>query len=222
MIRGDGSWWWAGSLQQAYRWLEGRDLDPRDVVLIANDDTRFDADFLAAGRAALVGRRGRCLLAQLLQGQSGEFIELGVHVNWRRLRLVGAKEPERVNCFSTRGLFMAATDFLELGSVPPRLLPHYMSDYEFTIRAHHRGYALISDPGEAVARPDDDGDPEVARTSVRAYLRSTLTKRSGAQPDLVVDVPRAGMPPDLAAPQPVPRLATVRSGLLTAARGERP
>jgi GT2 family glycosyltransferase len=183
VLRGDGTWWWAGSLQQAYRWLSERDLDPHDLVLIANDDTRFDADFLAAGRAALAGRRRTLLLAQLYAGDSGEFIELGVHVNWRRLKFKGVKDPERVNCFSTRGLFMAATDFLALGGFHPRLLPHYLSDYELTIRAHRRGYALVSDSGVRLwYDPTATGIRSVARTSVRAYLRSTLTKRSVHNP----------------------------------------
>jgi hypothetical protein len=112
VISGDGTWWWAGSLQQGYRWLAQRDLAGDDLVLIANDDTRFAADFLAAGRAALAGRPRTLLLAQLYDGESGEFMELGVHVNWRRLRFTGVKDPDRVNCFSPRGLFVAATEFL--------------------------------------------------------------------------------------------------------------
>jgi GT2 family glycosyltransferase len=183
VLDGDGTWWWAGSLQQGYRWLAERDPGPNDLVLIANDDTRFDTDFLAAGRAALAGRPRSLLLAQLYAGDTGEFIELGVHVNWRRLKLKSVKDPGRVNCFSTRGLFMAAEDFLQLGGFHPRLLPHYLSDYEFTIRAHRRGYALISDSGvrlwyDATAT----GIRSVARTSVRAYLRSTLTNRSVHNP----------------------------------------
>jgi GT2 family glycosyltransferase len=183
VISGDGTWWWAGSLQQGYRWLAQRDLAGDDLVLIANDDTRFAADFLAAGRAALAGRPRTLLLAQLYDGESGEFMELGVHVNWRRLRFTGVKDPDRVNCFSTRGLFVAATEFLELGGFHPRFLPHYLSDYEFTIRAQRRGFALVSDPGvrlwyDATAT----GIRSVSRTSVRAYLRSTLTRRSVSNP----------------------------------------
>ena len=183
ILKGDGTWWWAGSLQQANRWLAERDPGPNDLVLIANDDTRFDADFLAAGRTALAGRPRSLLLAQLYAGDTGEFIELGVHVNWRRLKFKSVKDPDRVNCFSTRGLFMAATDFLELGGFHPRLLPHYLSDYEFTIRAHRRGFALISDSGVRLwYDPTATGIRSVAQTSIRAYLRSTLTKRSVHNP----------------------------------------
>jgi GT2 family glycosyltransferase/predicted O-methyltransferase YrrM len=183
VLTGDGTWWWAGSLQQAYHWLAERELDAHDLVLIANDDTRFDTDFLAAGRAALAGRPRTMLLAQLFDHDTGEFIELGVNVNWRRLKFTGVKEPDRINCFSTRGLFMAASEFLELGGFHRRLLPHYMSDYEFTIRAHRKGYALVSDPGVRLwLDRTTTGIRKVARTSVRKYLASTLTNRSVHNP----------------------------------------
>ena len=183
VLTGDGSWWWAGSLQHAYRWLAERDLDPHDLVLIANDDTRFDPEFLAGGRAALAGRPRAMLLAQLYDHDTGEFIELGVHVNWRRLNFVGVTEPERVNCFSTRGLFMTARDFLALGGFHPRLLPHYMSDYEFTIRANRRGFALVSDPDVRLwLDRTTTGIRKVPKTSVGEYLRSTLSKRSVHNP----------------------------------------
>jgi GT2 family glycosyltransferase len=40
---------------------------------------------------------------------------------------------------------MHVKSFLDLGGFYPKLLPHYLSDYEFTIRAHQRGYHLIID-----------------------------------------------------------------------------
>jgi hypothetical protein len=41
IIRGSGNWWWAGSLEQARRWLLRQPSRPGDLVLIANDDTTF-------------------------------------------------------------------------------------------------------------------------------------------------------------------------------------
>lgn len=182
VLRGDGSWWWAGSLQQALGWLSSRDIGEQDVVLIANDDTRFDADFLANGRAALAGER-RLLLAQLYADGSGEFVELGVHVNWRRLKFSGVKDPDKVNCFSTRGLFVMAREFVALGGFHPRLLPHYLSDYEFTIRAQRKGFDLVSDPGVRLwYDPTMTGIRTVSKRSVGDYLRSTLSRRSVDNP----------------------------------------
>src|ERR1039458_2147123 len=49
VIRGDGDWWWAGSLQQGYEWLKTHEATWRDVALIINDDTEFASDFLEKG-----------------------------------------------------------------------------------------------------------------------------------------------------------------------------
>lgn len=44
------------------------------------------------------------------------------------------------------GLFLRLRDFLTIGAFHPKLLPHFTSDYEFTLRAHRKGFKLIVDP----------------------------------------------------------------------------
>ena len=41
-------------------------------------------------------------------------------------------------------------DIQTIGDFYPRLLPHYLSDYEYTIRAHQKGYRLLTTPQLAV------------------------------------------------------------------------
>ena len=181
VIRGTGSWWWAGSLQQGYRWLARRGPSERDVVLIANDDTRFDPEFLELGRSA-VRRGGRSLLlAQRYAQDTGLLKEVGVHVSWKRLKFKGVKDPSRVNCMSTRGLFLPARDFVDLGGLRPRLLPHYLSDYELTIRAARNGFELRSDPAVRLWDTLPDVRPRPAR-SAAGFLRRTLSRRSRSNP----------------------------------------
>ncbi len=183
VLRGTGSWWWAGSLHQGYRWLSRRRLSSRDIVLIGNDDTRFDADFLTEARAALAGSRRSLLLAQLFTMGSDEFVELGVHVDWSRLQLEGVKDPSQVNCLSTRGLFLFAREFIELGGFHPYLLPHYLSDYEFTIRAQRKGFEPRTDPNVKLwYDPSLTGIRSVSASSVREFLRTTLSRRSALNP----------------------------------------
>jgi GT2 family glycosyltransferase len=143
LLRGDGSWWWAGSLHQGYLWARGAGLPEQDLVLMINDDTEIGPDFLANAVAAM--RPGSLLLAQAYDS-SGDFCEAGVFWDWKNLLCTGVKAHEEINCFSTRGLFMHVRDLLKIGGFHPRILPHYLSDYEFTIRAHRKGFALISSP----------------------------------------------------------------------------
>src|SRR5690349_15986687 len=63
VLRGKGSWWWAGALHQGYRWLKRQALKADDLVLIINDDTQFEPDFLA--NAVKATKPKSLLLAQL-------------------------------------------------------------------------------------------------------------------------------------------------------------
>jgi len=143
VLRGGGDWWWGGALHQGYRWLRAHPDYLADLVLIINDDTEFEPAFLE--NAVRVMKPRSLLLAQLYD-QSGEFVETGVRWDWREFNWAAVKETDGLNCFSTRGLFLWAQDFCEIGGFHPVLLPHYMSDYEFTMRAHGKGFSLMSRP----------------------------------------------------------------------------
>jgi GT2 family glycosyltransferase len=182
VIQGDGNLWWAGSLQRGYNLLRTRGLASDDVVLIINDDTWFGPEFLASGRAAVSKAPKTLVLAQLF-GQDGQLEEVGVHVDWRTLTFLGVLDPAQVNCLSTRGLFLRAEDFLAIGGFHARLLPHYLSDYEFTIRADRRGFALASHPAVRLAYDAKlSGIRTPSTASLGIALRQTLSKRSADNP----------------------------------------
>lgn len=146
ILKGHGNWWWAGSLQQGYLWLKSRDTTPDDLVLIMNDDTEFKSDFLQTAVNILTGKKRALLLAHCYSRDNMRLLDAGVHVDWKRLTFDQASSPDQINCLSTRGLFLRIADFFDIGGFYPKLLPHYASDYEFTIRAHRKGMTLMTDP----------------------------------------------------------------------------
>lgn len=184
VIRGSGRWWWAGSLHQAYLWLKRRtDVGPEDMALIINDDTEFGADFLENGIEALTGRRKTLLLAQCYSQERGCLVDAGTRVDWKRLSFGNASSPEQIDCLSTRGLFTRALDFIELGGFHPRLLPHYLSDYEFTIRAHRRGYRLVTTPSVRLSlKESETGRRGISATTPVQYLRAYFSRKSTSNP----------------------------------------
>jgi GT2 family glycosyltransferase len=183
IIRGNGDWWWAGSLQQARRWLLRQAVGAQDLVLIANDDTTFDPTFLANARAVLASSPRTLLLALPEVDGAAEVRGAGIQVDWARLRLLPADDPSHADCFPTRGLFLHAVDFLALGPFHTVLLPHYLSDYEFTLRASRRGYRLMTDDAVRLSK-DELATGIRARdiSSARAYLRSVLTIKATKNP----------------------------------------
>ena len=223
VITGRGDWWWAGSLQQAYVWLQARPRDGSEIVLIMNDDTEFEADFLAAGRAGL-GCAPRTLLRARQHSSTGEFLDAGVKAVWSKLQFLPTRDPAEVDCFGTRGLFVRLADFLDLGGFHPRLLPHYASDYEFTLRARRRGYRLTSDPGVKL-RIDatTTGDLHARAASLRDFLGRCFSKRFAGNPLYLTSFVLLACPPAWI----LPNLLRIWYGFLlqakaAAAAGRRP
>lgn len=183
VIRGDGNLWWGGALQAAYEWLTTRSDCAEDLVLIINDDTVFEADFLAAGVAALKHLPGALVVAHCYSLQTGKILDLGIHVDWMRLSFEQASPERPVNCLSTRGLFMTVAVFLRTGGFRPRLLPHYASDYEFTIRARRKGLELVADPMLKVWLDEDTtGYRDAPVGSFWAVVRTLFSKKTLANP----------------------------------------
>jgi len=145
ILHGNGDWWWGGSIHQGYLWLKSQKLPSSAMALTLNDDAIFDPDYLRIGVSTLQDQTRTLVVSTAYSEQSGRRLDGGVHADWMRWKFPLETNPEKINCASTRGLFLYLSDFMQIGGFHPRLLPHYSSDYEFTIRAHNKGYRLFVD-----------------------------------------------------------------------------
>jgi len=141
-IRGNGNWWWGGSLQQGYLWLKKNALG-HEFVLIMNDDSHIDENFLQTGVEILIENQSTLLLPEAYSMQTKKLIDRGVVFDFKNFSLHMPQHGEEINCMSTRGLFLRVSDFIKLNGFRNILLPHYYSDYEFTIRARRKGFKLM-------------------------------------------------------------------------------
>jgi GT2 family glycosyltransferase len=182
LIQGDGNLWWAGSLQKGYEWLM-RYADDTDICLIINDDTVFDRNFLSTGRELLSKKNKTLLLAQCYSQQNASLIDVGVHVAWKQFTFTQAKSIKEINCLSTRGLFLTISDFKIIGGFYPRILPHYFSDYEFTIRAYNKGYQLITNPDlKLYVDQETTGLHKIKSSNFKDFTAQYFSKRNPTNP----------------------------------------
>lgn len=144
VIRGEGAWWWAGSLDQGCRFLARGGAADDDVLLFINDDVEIAPTFLETARAEFASLRDTLLLARQRDATTGAEIDRGggVRADLRRLRFAAAATDAEINCLPTRGLFLRWRDLRRAGGFRPERLPHYLSDYEFTLRAARSGLRL--------------------------------------------------------------------------------
>jgi GT2 family glycosyltransferase len=183
VIRGPGTWWWAGCLQRGIEWLAAHDVSDSDIVLIANDDTTFDADYVERAVAYLATHERCLLLSRSRDPATGEVHETGVHADFLRFRFEIARGSQQINCLSSRGLFLRWTDVREVGGFHPEILPHYWSDLEYTWRAHRRGMACVTDPSVClIANPKATGHHNLNDLTGFAFLGRLFSVKTPTNP----------------------------------------
>lgn len=183
VLRGTGKWWWAGSLQQGINWLNRHGVDDRNIVLFANDDISFDAAFLQKAADLLDSLGATLLLPYLRDEKTGLPVESGVEADLQKLNFKPAASPDKINCLPTRGLFMRMTELRKIGGFYPKLLPHYWSDYEFTMRAHRKGIKLRTSAEIAVSLDrDQTGYRSFENSGFADFLKKCFSKRTVLNP----------------------------------------
>jgi len=182
VLPGDGNLWWAGALQLGFEYLVSEHIVATDAVLIVNDDVTFEPEFLANGVALLKAHPGACFQAMGVD-RLGSVVDRGAIADTVRLRFRAAEHGEAPNCLSTRGLLMSGATFMRSQGFRPRWLPHYLSDYEFTLRLARQGVPLIVDARfQLVADYATTGEETFNGTSLRAFLVRSLSNRAKYNP----------------------------------------
>jgi GT2 family glycosyltransferase len=182
VLRGNGSWWWSGSLQRGLEWLKEHAIDENALVLFINDDVEFSADYLERAVHVMKGKQGVLVLSRIRRQEGGQITETGIYADLRRLTFTIADCAERINCLSTRGLFAYWGDVRAIGGFHPKLLPHYLSDYEYTIRAHRKGYKCATSPELLIETNEKTTGYHTINSTGFAFLKRYFSKKSPANP----------------------------------------
>lgn len=175
--------WWGGSLDLGYNWLRVNAQDA-DRICIINDDVQIDKFYLENCIQELETLRENTLLfTPSYSIQTNKMLETGVYYNFLTYRFDCVEDPERVNCLSTRGLFFSFPTFKKIGGFYPKLLPHYLSDYEFTIRAGLKGCDLVVSRKQTLKVDEDTtGIHNIYELSSVNFIRYFFSKRCSRNP----------------------------------------
>lgn len=183
VLRGTGGWWWAGSLQRGLEWLEQEQVSDDAIVLFINDDVQFGPDYLDRAATVMDEKKGALVLSKTRDPNTGEITETGVTADLRRLTFKIADAADSINCLPTRGLFVHWRDVRRIGGFHTRLLPHYLSDYEYTIRAHNLGLRCETSTALLITSNEETtGYREISETGFRSSLAKLFSKKATANP----------------------------------------
>lgn len=145
IINGDGNLWWGGAMDVALKWVKENAKSGAEYVMITNDDVNFSCDYIERGIKKLSLEKEKTLVSGSgISVNTGEFKTTPVLWDFRAGKGVSVAPGEYANCVATRSLFFRVEDIAKIGGFRPKLIPHYQSDYEWTIRAVNKGYTIKS------------------------------------------------------------------------------
>ena len=145
-LEGDGSLWWGGAIDLGLRHVLPL-ASKTDYVLFLNNDTWFAPNFIETLlRESL--KAGGAAVGSVIHEENRDvpLASIGPRININRvvvwdllseLRLDEIRKPKpvyRVDALSGRGTLYPASLFQQHGGMRPRLLPHYLADYEIAMR----------------------------------------------------------------------------------------
>ena len=149
ILQGSGNWWWSRCIEEAIQFAKPR-LHSEDRILFLNDDVRLDADYCST-LISVNEKFGDCIvMSQLIDISDGSIIDSPVSVLSKTLEIrslpvdhstLGSVSESDVA--PGRGTLYPAGLFLHDLNVDSRRLPHYLSDYEFSIRAKRTGLEIL-------------------------------------------------------------------------------
>jgi GT2 family glycosyltransferase len=180
-LNGDGSLFWGGAVDVALRHLQNKAAH-EDWVLLINNDTTVADDFVErlldtalAHAPAAVGSVIRD------ERDHSRLLSIGARVDaWRLLTRDLLDNPGlqpvsngvlEVDALSGRGALFPLSSLNAAGGMRPRALPHYLADYEVSLRVRRSGWRLLVSSAAAVYSGEDYGSTQRA-ISLREKLFS--------------------------------------------------
>jgi len=168
VLKGDGALWWGGAIESGLqRVLE--DCQLSDWVLLVNNDTQFDANFvqqlLDTARTHAPAAVGSAICDQSVPDQ---LLSIGAVLDTWRLKVRdklektrlrdSSKGPHTVDALSGRGTLYPVAALRLAGTMKTAWLPHYLADYELALRVRSAGYKLLVSEATAVLSENEYGN----------------------------------------------------------------
>lgn len=183
VVLGDGYLFWGGAVDLGLRHVRAK-AATGDWVLLMNNDTIMEDDFvqrlLDAAQVHAPAAVGSVIRDA---ADNSRLLSIGATVNpWRMIvrdilkcEIIDPDVPIlEVDVLSGRGVLFPMAALVAAGGMRPRILPHYLADYELSLRVRRSGWRLLVLPSAAVYSDDEYGS--MARLS--SWREKLLSVRS--------------------------------------------
>jgi GT2 family glycosyltransferase len=188
VLHGDNSMWWTAAVNLGIKYALNKKAA---YILTLNNDTVAESDYIAQLYKAIDNAPPYALIGSAsIDVVTKEVTYRGEKVNWLLQSNYSNNlievEPENglvpVTHFPGRGLLISRHVFEEIGFFDEKYFPHYMADYEFTLRAAKKAFPLFCAWNAKIGTyPEASGANELKKVkSINAYKQHLFGIKGGA------------------------------------------
>lgn len=149
VLQGNGKWWWSRCIEEAIQYVKPR-LRIEDWILFLNDDVRLDPNYCSTLISVTQKYENCIVMSQLINIVDSSIIDSLILVLSKTLEIRSLpvnhstlSSVSKSDVAPGRGTLYPASLFLHGLNVDSRRLPHYLSDYEFSVRAKRTGLDIL-------------------------------------------------------------------------------
>lgn len=171
VVQGDGSLWWGGAVHEAIERALPAARD-QDWMLLVNNDTHIEPQFVQTLLDVARQHPKSAVGSVIRHHQDGRLLSIGARIDPIRLLVsdyldqhggspvqqVGAQRLFHVDALSGRGVLIPMAGLRKVSGMRPRWLPHYLADYELSLRLKSAGWQLLVSDAAAVYSEDSYGN----------------------------------------------------------------
>ena len=172
VLKGDGTLWWGGAIHVGMRYVL-ENAASTDWVVLVNNDTYVDPSFLQ-GLLVLARSQAPAAVGAAIRDLEPphRLLSIGPRIDAWRLTVgdvlvdsygneEAISEVTSVDALSGRGVIYPIAALRAVRGLRPRWLPHYLADYELSMRVRKAGWRLLVSP--IVSVQSDEGYGNVYR-----------------------------------------------------------
>ena len=150
VIRGVGDWWWTKCIQEGLLIVRSQ-LKEEDRILFLNDDVRLKSDYLSQLVKISNHFEKSIVMSQLVSDEDpSDHVISPIKIDAKRLQVSQADAIKMLSSVAAhsdaapgRGTLYPARPIIDGHSVDTKHLPHYIADYEFSVRIRNLGYSIV-------------------------------------------------------------------------------
>ncbi|MBB3054363.1 glycosyltransferase family 2 protein [Mucilaginibacter gotjawali] len=189
VLKGDNSMWWTAAVNKGIRYaLQENALH----ILTLNNDTVAESDYIAQLYKAIDNAPANSIIGSAsIDVNTKEITYCGEKLNWflesstKNIKHLNSVQTDKgllpVTHFPGRGLLIPVQVFDQIGLFDDKYFPHYMADYEFTLRAVKNGFPLFCATDARIGTyPEASGANQIkAMKTVKGYKQHLFGIKGG-------------------------------------------